>query len=74
MELNGRKGNFVVIETGGDRVTIVLLCAGSALAGYIIGLLMADRIAVKRIEELRLQAGLDAETGLPDTEDDLYER
>ena len=54
-------------------MAIVLLCAGCALGGYIIGLLMADRIAVKRIEELRLQAGLDAETGLPDTEDDLFE-
>lgn len=55
-------------------MTIVFLCGGCALVGYIIGLLMADRIAVKRIEELRLQAGLDAETGLPDTDDDLYER
>ena len=54
-------------------MAIVFLCGGCALAGYIIGLLMADRIAVKRIEELRLQAGLDAETGLPDTEDDLFE-
>ena len=55
-------------------MTIVFLCASCAFVGYILGLLMADRIAVKRIEELRIQAGLDAETGLPETEDDLFER
>lgn len=51
-------------------MSIVLLCAGCALIGYVIGLGMADKIAVKRIEELRMEAGLDAETGLP--KNDIY--
>ena len=44
-------------------MAIVLLCAGCALVGYIIGLLMADRIATHKIAEMRMQMGLDINTG-----------
>ena len=52
---------------------IVLLCAGSALIGYILGLLMAERIAQGKIAEMRSQMGLDIETGedLCSKEDEL---
>lgn len=44
-------------------VIIVVLCAGCALVGYILGLLMADRIVMHKIAEMRSQMGLDIDTG-----------
>lgn len=42
---------------------IVVFCAGAALAGFCLGLLMADKIADNKIQEMRMEAGLDAFTG-----------
>ncbi len=42
---------------------IVVFCAGAALAGFGLGLLMADKIADNKIQEMRMEAGLDAFTG-----------
>lgn len=56
-------------------MAIVMLCVSSALIGYCIGMLMADRIADHKIAEMRMQMGLDIDTGQPiDDEDDLYKR
>ena len=40
-----------------------IICAIAALGGYVIGLLMADRIAEHKIQQMRLSMGLDIETG-----------
>lgn len=40
-----------------------IICTLAALGGYGIGLLMADRIAEHKIQLMRLDAGLDIETG-----------
>ena len=55
-------------------MAIVILCIGSALIGYILGLLMANRIADMKIAEMRLEMGLDVETGeeIPTGTDELY--
>lgn len=44
-------------------MAIVLICAGCALVGYLLGLIMADRIAEHKIAEMRAQMGLDVDTG-----------
>lgn len=38
---------------------IVLICSACALGGFLLGILMADRIADHKIAEMRLEAGLD---------------
>lgn len=55
-------------------MAIVIICAGSALVGYILGLLMANRIAEMKIAEMRSQMGLDIETGeeIASGTDELY--
>lgn len=55
-------------------MAIVIVCAGSALIGYILGLLMANRIADMKIAEMRSEMGLDVETGeeIPTGTDELY--
>lgn len=40
---------------------IVIVCSAAALIGYLIGCSQAERIAEHKIEELRLEAGLDIE-------------
>ena len=45
------------------KTVYIMVCAASALAGYILGLLMANRIADVKIAEMRSQMGLDIETG-----------
>lgn len=56
------------------EMIVVVFCAGSALLGFCIGLLLADRIADQRIMEMRMQLGLDAETGeeIGSEEDELF--
>lgn len=39
----------------------VLICIGCTLGGFLIGLSFAGRIAVHKIEEMRLEAGLSME-------------
>lgn len=39
----------------------VLICMGCALGGFLIGLSLAGRIAVHKIKEMRLEAGLSME-------------
>ena len=52
----------------------VLFCAGSALVGFCIGVLLADRIAEKKLQEIRLQMGLDINTGeeIGGSEEELF--
>ena len=50
----------------------VIFCAGSALLGFCIGLLLADRIAEQKIAEMRMQLGLDAEDGTPINSEDYF--
>ena len=55
------------------EMIFVIFCAGSALLGFCIGLLLADRIAEQKIAEMRMQLGLDAEDGTPiNSEDDFF--
>lgn len=55
-------------------MAIVILCIVSALIGYILGLLMANRIADMKIAEMRSEMGLDIETGeeISTGTDELY--
>lgn len=50
---------------------IVILCAICAIAGFVIGLSLAGRIAENKLEELRAEAGLGMEPE-DDDYDELY--
>lgn len=52
----------------------VLICIACALMGLGLGLMCADRIAEQKIQEMRMQMGLDIHTGEPidDAIDELY--
>ena len=39
----------------------VIVCAACSLIGYLLGLWQAERIADYKLEELRLEAGLEME-------------
>ncbi|MBO7474103.1 MAG: hypothetical protein J6U00_08920 [Ruminococcus sp.] len=56
------------------EMIFVILCAGSALLGFIMGFLFADRIADQKIAEMRLEAGLDINTGqvIGSDDDELF--
>lgn len=40
-----------------------IMCAVAALSGYIIGLYMGKKLSEDKIKKMRLEAGLDVETG-----------
>lgn len=49
----------------------VIICWACAMLGFLIGLLLAGRIAEHKIAEMRLEAGLDIQPTKEDESDPL---